>query len=197
MTTKKKEASLDVNKTEGTTEMSTSDAKALLQTLDSLKKEIEELKKHKREFSDAEKMAVEAAQAEMATDEYDAGPCYLDPNLKMEGYHYRATDLTKRGILEKRLKQGYEIARYSDTTSLDASNSIEKSSLTDAITIHLGNDLVERPGVWMRIPKEKYDARQKAKAEANRRNTQDIIDSGSAGAEFGHIEIGNTIHFKR
>lgn len=168
--------------------------KALLDTVNALRKELEDVKKER--FSDSEKKAIEVAREEMITDE-DVGPCYLAPDLKMEGYHYRATDLTRPNLLAKRIKQGYEIARYSDTKDLSKSETLDKTSLTDAITVDLGGEHSSRSGVWMRIPLEQYNKRQKVKERINRQNLEDAVSSGSAGASFGEVSVGNINYFKR
>lgn len=171
------------------------DLNAVLDTIKELKEELKKVKEENKRFSESEKKAIEEAREEMITDE-DEGPCYLDPKYKMEGYYYRATDLTRPNIIEKRLRQGYEIARYSDTTDMEKSSSYDKTSLTDAITLQLGTTR-DCPGVWMRTPLENFQKRQRAKERKNRQNLDEAVNSGSAGAQFGEITIGDNTHFKQ
>lgn len=175
---------------------STVDTQAeMLKVLQDLQDKVLKLEKENAKFSEKEKVAIEEAREEMITDE-DIGPLWLDPKYKMEGYHYRATDLTRPDKMQKRLREGYEIARYSDVTDLTKSAVHERSNLTDAMTIQLGTTR-DNSGVWMRIPLEKYNKRQQIKEKTNREITEAYLGQASDGAPFGEITIGSNTHYKK
>jgi hypothetical protein len=187
-----------MNKKVETTEntQSTVDTQAeMLKVLKDLQDKVVKLEEENKRFSEKEKVAIEEAREEMITDE-DIGPLWLDPKYKMEGYHYRATDLTRPDKLQKRLREGYEIARYSDVTDLTKSAVHERSNLTDAITVQLGTTR-DTSGVWMRIPLEKYNKRQQVKERKNREITEAYLGDASNGAQFGEITIGSQTHYKK
>lgn len=159
-----------------------------------LKKELETLKKERLRFSDAEKEAIERARDEMLTDD-EIGALYIDEKHKEEGFSYRIVDSTRPGRIAKMMKIGYAIVEDPD---MQVGQSVvgKSSNLGAAVTVELGIHRGSCLGVLMRIPKEKYDARQKAKArrvrETEAATMQDMVDK----SDFGTITIGNSTYKK-
>lgn len=160
--------------------------------LEELKKQLEDLKKLR--FSPEEKAAIEIAREEMITDE-EIGPCYIDPKYKEDGFFYRITDTTRPGKIQRMLNAGYEIV-YHDNAKVGDNTVINSGSLTNAVMINLGGNDVNRPGVLMRIPTERYDKRQKAKAKRIREDSSALYQTMADQSDFGEITIGDTTFTK-
>jgi hypothetical protein len=173
----------------------TNDFSELKSELDTLRKELLELRSLKTKLSDSTQQAIEEAREQMLLDD-DLGPCYIDPKYKDdENYHYCITDTTRAGRVQARLKKGYEIVEDPDL-KVGANTTYNNGSLGAAVTVELGEGSKSRPGVLMRIPKEKYSARQKAKVQLNREKTESMIQDFANKSDFGAIEIGDQ-SFKR
>jgi hypothetical protein len=170
----------------------TLDVGAFKNELEELRKELESLRKEKREFSDAEKAAIEEARDEMITDD-EVGSLYIDDKYKEEGYHYTIVDTTRPGRVNKRIKQGYEIV-YDDLKVGDKTVT-NTGSLTGAVTVELGTTYA-CPGVLMRCPIEHYNKRQAAKVRRNRELDSAMLQDSVNKSDFGSITIGDEVYKK-
>jgi hypothetical protein len=177
-------------KTESSTKV---DMSEVTKELLALRKELDKLKTEKKSFSDAEKAAIEEAREEMLTDD-EIGALYIDDKYKEDGYSYRIIDSSRPGRVQQMIKRGYSIVEDSEM-KIGQGVTGSSNQLGAAVTVELGRTK-SCLGILMKMPKEKYDARQKAKARAVRETSaammQDMVDK----SEFGTITIGDSIYKK-
>lgn len=162
---------------------------SILEELKNLKKELEELRSEKRQFSDSVKSAIEEAREEMILDEDEVGPLYINERFKEDGYFYRVVDSTRPGRIDRHLRIGYEIVE-DENLKVGQNTASNTSNLGASVTVELGRK-ESKKGILMRIPLEKYQQRQKAKARRIQETTESFIQDSVNKSDFGTIEIGN------
>lgn len=165
--------------------------------LDKLRAELVALRTEKKQLGETAVKAVVEAREEMILDE-EVGPLYISDELLDDNFVYRKVDTSRAGRVQKFLKMGYEVVHDDKIgeTQVGDNKVTNNGSIDTAVRMELGADNVHRAGILMRIPKDRYEKRQKAKARMRQEDSDDRYQSMANNSHSGSISIGDKVYSK-